>query len=62
MILLVMKIHCSLVQMRKFKLNFAEAAGHHATAAKLIEEEVYEMGASKELSQQLIRVRRVLNV
>lgn len=37
-------------------MKYAEACGHYATAAKLVEEEMSEKGASKALEQQLIKV------
>ena len=37
-------------------MKYAEACGHFATAAKLVEEDMSEKGASKALEEQLIKV------
>lgn len=37
-------------------MKYAETCGHFATAAKLVEEEMSEKGASKALEEQLIKV------
>ena len=37
-------------------MKYAETRGHFATAAKLVEEEMSEKGASKALEEQLIKV------
>ena len=44
------------LQLRKFKMRYAEVSGHFATLVKLIEEEISIKGASKELDEKLIWV------
>ena len=44
------------MQLRTARTTIAEALGHHATAAKLLQEEVNEKGHSKSLDERLIQV------
>ena len=46
----------TLFQLRTFRMKFAEAHGHFATAAKLLEEEIGEKGASRAQETQIIKV------
>ena len=45
------------LQLRTFKLKFAEARGHFAIVLKLVEEEINLKGASRPLDEKLITVR-----
>ena len=45
-----------LLQLRSFRIKFAEVYQHYATAAKLLEDEMSDKGASKSTEQQIIKV------